>query len=117
MIYCAVRCRCNANPQLQLRTTTHSQPHVVQALMVLRHFPDTWLDFAAWHTRVGGAKSAPAAIEVLSRAVKVCAELGPAITAELYNSTAFMPGKGWLYVCISGSIHSEVVYCPALQKQ
>lgn len=44
---------------------------VTQALMVLRHFPDTWLNFAAWHTRVGGAKSAPAAIEVLTRAVKV----------------------------------------------
>ena len=46
-------------------------PVLAQALMVLRHFPDTWLEYATWHTRVGGAKSAPAAIEVLTRAVKV----------------------------------------------
>ena len=59
---------------------------LVQALMVLRHFPDTWLDFAAWHTRVGGAKSAPTAIEVLTRAVKVRVKHERAPAADRNNS-------------------------------
>lgn len=32
-----------------------------QALMVLFHYPDTWLDFAAWHAGGGGAGPAAAA--------------------------------------------------------
>ncbi len=80
---------------------------LVQALMVLRHFPDTWLDFAAWHTRVGGAKSAPAAIEVLSRAVKVCANLARAPTySRSLQQHSLHAGQG-LVICMHWRIHSK----------
>ena len=40
-----------------------------QALMVLLHYPDTWLEYAAWHAEGGGSGSA-AANAVLGKARK-----------------------------------------------
>ena len=46
-----------------------------QALMSLRHFPDVWLELAAWHESEGRAEEAASALERAREAIPTCALL------------------------------------------
>ena len=59
------------NPQLVARVTLAYE----QALMSLRHFPDVWLELAAWHESEGRAEEAASVLERAREAIPTCALL------------------------------------------